>query len=161
MITVEEHNKKIKGLDSFYLNLIGVKLCIFQPNPMQNMKDDEDRSDCAIRAISKYLNKSWEDVFKEMSEHCIKTGTTIGDLRSIEEYVKTYGLESIDEGDYYSVADFMYHNKKGKYLVAARQHIVCYQNGKLYDSLGASKFINYFLVDEIKNIFTIKKGIKK
>lgn len=160
MITVEEHNKKIKGLDSFYLNLLGIKFCIYNPNPIQNKNDKEDRSDCSIRAISKYLNKSWEETFREMSEYCIKTGTVIGSILSIIEYIKTYDLESIDEGDYYSVADFMYHNKKGKYLIMTNNHVVCYQNGKIYDNLAAANYINYFLVEEIKDIFTIKKGKK-
>jgi len=51
----------IKVEQNTILKISGIKIELENLNPNKN-----DTQDCAIRAIAKVLNLSWEDVFKEL-----------------------------------------------------------------------------------------------
>lgn len=51
--------------------------------------------DCVIRAICTFLNISWEQCIREMTEVGIKHGFVLNDRNTIEKYLKEKGFEKM------------------------------------------------------------------
>lgn len=94
--------------------------------------------DCVIRALSKALNKSWEDVYIEL---CVY-GLYFADMPSSNA---TWGAYLLNNGferyilpnncpDCYTIADFASDHPHGTYVVATGTHTVTVENGNIYDS---------------------------
>lgn len=94
--------------------------------------------DCAIRAISKALNKSWKDTYLDL---CM-CGLVLSDMPSANH---VWGSYLRDNGfrryvlpntcpDCYTVKDFCEDHKKGTYILALNGHVVCSSNGDYYDT---------------------------
>jgi len=94
--------------------------------------------DCVIRALSKALNKSWEDVYIEL---CVY-GLYFADMPSSNA---TWGAYLLNNGferhilpntcpDCYTIADFATEHPRGVYVVATGTHVVAVENGNIYDS---------------------------
>ncbi len=93
--------------------------------------------DCVIRAISKALDKSWEDTYIDL---CIQ-GFIMGDLASSNAvwsaYLKHKGFKRCtinDCPDCYTVDDFCRDHSKGVFVIGTGSHAVCVCNGCYYDA---------------------------
>lgn len=109
--------------------------------------------DCTIRALTKALNKSWDEVY---------SGTALeGFLRSDmpssdavwHSYLKRQGFKPHflpDDFPYeYTVNDFCEDFPEGLYVVCLSGHVVCVEDGFYYDSWdsGDELVVSYFSRD--------------
>ena len=94
--------------------------------------------DCVIRALSKALNMSWQDVYIDL---CVQ-GLYMADLPSSnavwgaylqDKGFKRYIIPNICP-NCYTIADFATDNNVGCYIVATGTHVVCVDNGVIFDS---------------------------
>ncbi|MEE1138191.1 MAG: hypothetical protein U0M02_06910 [Acutalibacteraceae bacterium] len=93
--------------------------------------------DCVIRAISKALNRPWEDIYIDL---CLQ-GFLMGDLPSSNAvwsaYLKHKGFKRRTVecfSDCYSIDDFCKDNPIGVYVIGTGSHAVCVENGNIYDA---------------------------
>lgn len=93
--------------------------------------------DCVIRAISKALDRSWEDVYIDL---CLQ-GFMMGDLPSSNavwsSYLKHKGFKRRTAeccSDLYSIDDFCKEHPFGVYVIGTGSHAVCVENGNVYDA---------------------------
>ena len=105
----------------------------YNPNP-----NHKSRGDCVIRALSKILNYSWDQVYLEL---CIQ-GYLMkdwGDSNEVwDSYLKCCGfLRMVIPNtcpDCYTIRDFCYDNPNGEYILATGNHVVAVKDGNYYDS---------------------------
>lgn len=94
--------------------------------------------DCVIRAISKALDMSWEDVYIELTIQ----GYILGDLLSSNvvwnAYLKSRGfvrdIISNDCPECYTVEDFCNEHPQGTYIIGTGTHAICVEDGCVYDT---------------------------
>lgn len=105
----------------------------YNANPMQRRSDD-----CVIRAISKVLGKSWEQVYADLCRY----GLDEYDMPSANHL---WGKYMRDNGYYrsivpdacpdcYTVRKFANDHRKGRYLLALNGHVVALIDGNYYDT---------------------------
>lgn len=98
--------------------------------------------DCVIRAISKALNKSWEEIYIEL---CIQ-GYLMADLPSSNQvwgaYLKAKGFTRDiipnECPDCYTIEDFCNEHPTGTYVVGTGTHAVAIVSGCLYDTWNST-----------------------
>lgn len=93
--------------------------------------------DCVVRAISKALDKPWEDTYIDL---CIQ-GFMMGDLASSNAvwstYLKHKGFNRRtvqDCPDCYTVEDFCNEHPSGVYVIGTGSHAVAVVDGCYYDA---------------------------
>ena len=93
--------------------------------------------DCAVRAISKALNISWEQAYDELTT----AGYQMADMPSsntvIAAVLRKHGFykESLpDCKGCFTVSEFARNNPIGTYVVGTGSHVVTIINGDFYDS---------------------------
>ena len=105
----------------------------FNPNPI-NLRTD----DCVVRAISKAMDKPWEEVYIDL---CLK-GLEMcdwGNANAVwDDYLKHNGFkrEIVPDTcpDCYAVSDFCVDNPTGTYILGTGSHVVAVVDGSYYDS---------------------------
>lgn len=110
----------------------------YNPNPINNNRV----GDCVVRAISKALDMSWEDVYVELTVQ----GYMMGDLLSSNgvwgNYLKTKGftreIVPFDCPDCYGVLEFANEHPQGIYVVGTGSHAICVKDGVIYDAWDSS-----------------------
>lgn len=116
----------------------------YNPNP-----HNKNVGDCVIRALTKALNKDWYSVYAGLST----IGYAMGDMPSANHvwgaYLRRNGFKKHlvdDKGvDNYTVGDFCEDHKKGVYVLAISGHVVCVQDGCVYDSWDSSNEIPLYV----------------
>lgn len=114
------------------------KFVQYNANPMQRQTVD-----CVIRAISKFLDQTWERTFCELSIF----GLILCDMPSANHlwsaYLKSKGykraLISDDLPDDYCVEDFCDDHPNGTFLLAIDGHVVTVIDGRYYDSFDSGR----------------------
>ena len=109
----------------------------YNPNPRGKLVGD-----CAVRAISKLVNKNWYDTYLDL---CL-LGMLMGDMPSSNSvttvYLKSRGFKrsTIPDicPDCYCIADFCNDHPSGSYIVGTGSHLVAIVNGVLWDSWDSS-----------------------
>lgn len=112
----------------------------FNPNP-----NGRNVSDCTVRAISKATGKDWGEVYLAL---CIQ-GYLDGDLPNANAcwgaYLRSLGYQRYIAPDTcpacYTVADFAAEHPAGTYILALSGHVVCVQDGAIWDSWNSSNEI--------------------
>ncbi len=117
----------------------------YNPNPCGRIVGD-----CVVRAISKALDKPWNDVYTGIT----LDGYILCDMPSANHvwgaYLKRNGwrrhLIPDDCPDGYTVADFAADNPEGVYILAISGHAVAVCDGDWYDTFdsGAELPIYYW-----------------
>jgi hypothetical protein len=110
----------------------------YNPNPIKNNRV----GDCVVRAISKALDMSWEDVYIELTIQ----GYMMGDLLSSNSvwgaYLKSKGFNrdivSADCPDCYTIEDFANERPDGVFVIGTGTHAVCIENGVIFDAWDSS-----------------------
>jgi hypothetical protein len=105
----------------------------YNPNPQ-----GRNVGDCVIRAISKLLDQSWNEVYAQISVY----GLMRSDIPSANHvwgaFLKSKGFKRKlipeDYPDYYTVEDFCRDHPHGSYLLAIDGHVVTVKDGCHYDS---------------------------
>ena len=94
--------------------------------------------DCTVRAISKLLERSWDEVYTAL---CL-CGFKMYDMPSANQVWGTYLTEQGFSRhiipnkcpECYTVSDFANDHKNGRYLLALNGHVVAVVNGDYYDT---------------------------
>lgn len=119
----------------------------YNPNP-------EGRSvgDCAVRAIAKALDTSWEDAFITLSISAF----SMGDMPSSDSVwgatLRQNGFvrETIPDScpECYTAEEFAADHPRGTYVLGFGGHVATIRDGNLYDSWDSSREIPQFFWKE-------------
>ena len=105
----------------------------FNPNPVRALVGD-----CTVRAISKALNKSWQDIYIELAIQGLNMNDMPSSNRVWGEYLYKNGFRRfiIPDScpDCYTIKDFCKEHNRGKFILATGTHVVCAVDGNYYDS---------------------------
>lgn len=112
-------------------------LVYYNPNPMS-----KNVGDCTVRAISRATGKSWEKTYVALALE----GFLHGDMPSANSvwgaYLRRQGFfrHIVPDTcpDCYTVGDFAADHPQGTYILALSGHVVCVEDGKIYDSWDSS-----------------------
>ena len=90
--------------------------------------------DCVIRAISKALDKPWEETYIDL---CVQ-GFMMGDLPSSNAVWSAYkGFKRCtieDCPDYYTVEEFCREHPRGVFVIGTGSHAVAVVDGQIFDA---------------------------
>lgn len=106
--------------------------------------------DCVIRALTKALNKSWKDVYLELSlEGYLRCDLPNADIVWGKYLLKKGFCRSLipDDGfGDYTIEDFCIDHPKGTYVLGTGSHVVTVIDSCYYDSWdsGRETIIYYF-----------------
>lgn len=122
----------------------------YNPNPAGKRVGD-----CVIRAICKATGQDWETVFSGiMVKACM-----LSDMPSAN-YVwgaylkeKGYRRHMIDDHtqNIYTVADFCTEHQQGTYILCIDGHVVCVQDGHIYDTWDSGGEIPIYYWEKYHN----------
>ena len=100
-----------------------------------------DVNDCVIRSISCAENRSWDDVYDELSELAQTQGILLDDVRFVEPYLDSKYNRTCYKNNGFSttVEEFLKTHPKGTYLITMQGHITCLKNGVIYDTWDCRK----------------------
>lgn len=107
----------------------------FNPNPVQT---DRNVGDCAVRAVAKALNISWEQAYTRLALN----GFLMGDMPNSdlvwssilrqEGFIREVIPNTCPEC--YTIRDFCKDNPEGVFVLKSENHVATVVNGKVYDS---------------------------
>ena len=116
----------------------------FDPNPVRS-----GAIDCAVRAISKALDVSWERAYVMLTLNGFLMGNIIsadevwGSLLRQNGFKRQIVPDSCP--DCYKLEEFCDEHPHGTFVVKSDGHVATVQDGKLYDSWDSSqKVVIYF-----------------
>ena len=109
----------------------------YNPNPT-----GKNVGDCTVRALAKALKQNWEETYLGL----VVYGFMLGDMPSANAvwgaYLKSRGYrrQIIPDKypDFYTLSDFAENHEEGTYIVALSGHVVCVEDGVIYDSWNSS-----------------------
>ena len=109
----------------------------YNPNPMSRSVGD-----CAIRAVAKALDISWEDAYDMIATN----GFDMGDMPSSDSVwgsvLRQHGFYRMTIPNYcpdcYTAADFAHDNPKGVFVLGFGGHVSTVVDGDIYDSWDTS-----------------------
>lgn len=115
----------------------------YNPNPRKKRT-----ADCVIRALTKALDMSWEQVYINAASR----GFEIAEMPSAghvwRSILRGHGYQSYiipDEcPDCYTVEDFCREHREGTYVLATVNHVVTVINGDYYDTWDCGDEIPLF-----------------
>lgn len=116
----------------------------FNPNPVARSVGD-----CAVRAIAKALDVSWEDAYAKI----IVNGFRMGDMPSSDS---VWGAVLRQNGFYkksipntcpdcYTAADFCDDHPRGTYVLGFGGHVATVVDGNIYDAWDSSNEIPIYV----------------
>lgn len=115
----------------------------YNPNPVKN-----NTRDCAIRAIAKALNISWEESFAKIASMAFNMAQTMDYDAVWGAVLKMNGFrrEIIPNTcpECYTIKEFCNDHPKGIYVLGMGNHVVTVVDGILYDSSDTSNEIPQF-----------------
>lgn len=111
----------------------------WNPNPIQN----DHAGDCAVRAVAKALDMTWEQAYSRLTLN----GFLMGDMPSSDlvsgALLREAGFNrSVIPNtcpNCYSVEDFCRDHPKGTFIVKSENHLATVVDGVLWDSWDSSK----------------------
>lgn len=119
----------------------------YNPNKKQN-----NTTDCVIRAICKLTNKSWTDVYWDLSDEGAEKGAWGSTMEVWGSYLRKLGFKRNHIPntcpDCYTVRDFAHDHPKGGYIVATGEHLVAVENGNVYDSWDSSDLVPVYYYEK-------------
>lgn len=99
-------------------------------------------SDCVVRALSKALGKTWEEIYIDLCIYGLKDHDWGNKNYVWGKYLQDNGYErSIIPNTYpsgYTVRDFAGEHFKGTYILALNGHAVAVKDGDWYDTFNSA-----------------------
>lgn len=116
------------------MNILGLKYKEYDPNPLEWTKDKSNINDCAIRAMTKLLNMSWQEVYHLLSETAInETGLLVNCTRNIRIVLEKYGYK-FETCQYITIGEKLYKTKGTPCMIGNKEHVVYVdEKGCIYD----------------------------
>lgn len=90
-------------------------------------------NDCVIRAISVAENKSWSDMYDELSRIAKRHGILLDDVNFVEPLLD-YRYDRIKTFHGETVGDFVEDHSNGTFLITMPNHITVLKDGSIYDT---------------------------
>lgn len=121
----------------------------YNPNPL-----NRHTGDCSVRAISKAMDCSWESAYISLCAEGM-------DLRDMPSANYVWGQYLLKNGfsqhfvpfvcpSCITVSEFAEEHPEGVYVVATNNHVVCIEDGDLFDSWDSSdEVVLYYFAKEI------------
>jgi len=101
--------------------------------------------DCVVRAISKALNKSWQETFVDLFVQALNMYDMPSSNRVWGEYLYKNGWRRFIIPDScpncYTIKDFCEDHKQGSYILATGQHVVYVHDGSYFDTWDSGEEI--------------------
>lgn len=113
---------------------------LYNPNPR-----GAKVGDCTVRALARALNQPWDKTYMEL---CVE-GFAQCDMPSANavwgNVLKRHGFKRCPVDDDTTVDSFCTIHTKGVYVLALSGHVVCVENGNVYDTWNStSEIILYY-----------------
>lgn len=89
-------------------------------------------NDCVIRAISVAQNRTWDEVYNELTFLAREQGLLMDDIKFVESYLDERYKRECHKSK--TVGEFMEECDRGIYLVTMAGHITVIIDGILYDT---------------------------
>lgn len=106
----------------------------YNPNPVNHQRV----GDCVIRALSKALGKSWDEIYWDLCDMGYYAGDWGNSNAVWGAYLRDHGFTRhaipADYVDSYTIKDFSEDHPHGTFILALDSHVVCVQDGNYYDS---------------------------
>lgn len=124
----------------------------YNPNPAGKLVGD-----CVIRAISKLIDKPWEDTYIELSIYALMMFDMPSSNNVWGSYLHDKGFKRYIIPDTcpecYTVKQFCLDNPHGEYLLAIGTHVVTAEDGNYYDAWDSGEEIPiyYWKKGEVEN----------
>lgn len=159
----------------FYANLLGVGLEEYEPNEVKLQNSSMNDTividmfrDCTIRAISKMLGKSWEEVFQDIMTIGLSE-QTFHLNHMVKTYLENHGYKEVKNIDTdITVGEFIYCHKRqsDQLIVTSKNHVAAVKGGVIYDSPRCIKYVDQFLLSRLQSYFSplfcfIEDGVKR
>lgn len=102
-----------------------------------NNPNNRHIDDCVIRSISLLTDKTWNDLYDELSDLANNDSLMFDSVEFVEDYLD----DRFDRECHYSktVGEFAKEYKYGKYAVTMDGHITAIINGVIYDTFDPSR----------------------
>jgi len=103
--------------------------------------------DCTVRAISKVMGKSWDEVYIGLCTYGLKLYDMPSSNAVWGEYLKDNGYTKhiVNCPGCYTVEDFTNEHRQGSYLLALSGHVVASVDGDFYDTWNSgSEIVIYY-----------------
>lgn len=88
-------------------------------------------NDCVVRAIAVAEDKTWSQVYDELSAIAREKGILLDDVNFVEPLLDSKYRRYCNKN--IKVKDFVKNNQNGTYLITMNGHITCAINGIVYD----------------------------
>ena len=117
---------------------------LYNANP-----EHKRNSDCVVRALSKALDRSWEEIYIDLCIYGLKSHDWGNKNYVWGEYLKDNGYKRYIIPNTcpscYTVKDFAGEHFKGTYILALNGHTVAVQDGDWYDTFNsADEIVLYY-----------------
>jgi hypothetical protein len=117
----------------------------YNPNPAQKFHRDGtpvrwDRTDCAVRALTKLENMSWLEAFTHLTTEAIDQYMMPNDDKLLGIVYKKLGYtrHTFGGGRRLRIDEFAKKHPKGKFMINLPGHVCALVNGKVYDTWDCS-----------------------
>lgn len=113
-------------------------------------------TDCVIRALAVAMDKSWKDVFSEMTQQTLETGIMYDEKKGYEKYLEKnnwtkHKMPRRGDNTKYTVKEFLEElaNKNTAYVIAVAGHLTVIKDLTLIDTWDCScKSVgNYYTIE--------------
>ena len=117
---------------------------MYEPNPVRT-----GAIDCAVRAVSKALDISWEKAYTMLSVNGFLMGNDPAGDEIWSSVLRQHGFKRYVVPntcpDCYTVEDFAKDHPRGTYVVKSDNHVATIVDGNLYDSWPSmNKVVIYY-----------------
>ena len=111
----------------------------YNPNPVRS----DGVGDCAVRAVAKATDLTWEQAYTELSTSGFLMGDVMNSDQVLAAVLRKHGFVrgSVPEEcpDCYTVADFAMEHPDGTYVVKSDNHVATIIDGNIFDAWDSSK----------------------
>lgn len=123
----------LNKLDRLSKVLMTPRYKYYNANPMKHRT-----TDCVIRAIGTALNKSWDDVLKDLSNYSLKYKYFITSVELYEIYLRDNGWKKHDtphkkNGNEYILSEWLEMHRFEAIVTINDNHLTYVNNGCVYD----------------------------
>lgn len=112
----------------------------YNPNPVRN---DDGVGDCAVRAVAKAADLTWEQAYTELSTSGFLMGDVMNSDKVIAAVLRKNGFVrgSVPDTcpDCYTVEQFAKDHPDGTYVVKSDHHVATIIDGNLFDAWDSSQ----------------------
>lgn len=120
----------------------------YNPNPKRYQVGD-----CAVRALTLALNKSWDDVHHEICDTSFEMCNMPSSNAVWGVVLRRHGFRCYampyDLPEFYTVADFARDNPRGVFVLCLSSHVVTVIDGDWYDTWDSSSEIPIYYFTEV------------